>query len=86
MAIRRAVVAGGPQPDSHNGTMFGNNPEVRYVCEGQADIALSVSYQVPLDASPRDILDALVLAIIAAQPTGFNLHPHDIIVPSIERG
>lgn len=38
------------------------------------------------DASVREILNAVILTVIANQPTGFDLVERDIIIQSLDRG
>lgn len=45
-----------------------------------------VSANLPIDASPRELINAFVQAAIDAQPVGYDLQAHDVLVVSLERG
>lgn len=46
----------------------------------------SVDASPSIDASPREIVNALVTTIIASQPPGFNLQERDVVVIALDRG
>lgn len=59
---------------------------VYYLTDGQDYTPGSAGASRSSDATPRELTNALVDAIIASQPAGYDLSPKDVIVPSLERG